>query len=130
MPLRQPELPPHHAGAQAPLTPCPTASTCSGAPRRCGSSSNRCCPASASRSWHALESTNTRLLDRARQHSGLRDAPVTRPGQIDDGSQPADAPSPYGRRAVDTHPCLLVAEHQTAAAAASVATGRPRPGAR
>ena len=59
------------------------------------------------------ESTNTRLLDRARQHSGLRDAPVTRPGQIDDGSQPADAPSPYGRRAVDTHPCLLVAEHQT-----------------
>jgi BirA family biotin operon repressor/biotin-[acetyl-CoA-carboxylase] ligase len=59
------------------------------------------------------ESTNTRLLDRARQHSGLRDAPVTRPGQIDDGSTPADAPSPYGRRAVDTHPCLLVAEHQT-----------------
>lgn len=55
------------------------------------------------------ESTNTRLLDRARQHAGQRDAPVTRPGQIDDG----ETRSPYGRRAVDTQPCLLVAEHQT-----------------
>jgi len=62
-----------------------------------------------------LESTNTRLLDRARQHSGQRDAPVTRPGQIDDATGAADGmpPSPYGRRAVDTQPCLLVAEHQT-----------------
>ncbi|MFY9514499.1 MAG: biotin--[acetyl-CoA-carboxylase] ligase, partial [Rubrivivax sp.] len=55
------------------------------------------------------ESTNTRLLDRARQHAGQRDAPVTRPGQIEDGA----TRSPYGRRAVDTQPCLLVAEHQT-----------------
>jgi len=61
-----------------------------------------------------LESTNTRLLDRARQFSGQRDAPVTRPGQIDDGPAAGDAaPSPYGRRAGDTQPCLLVAEHQT-----------------
>jgi BirA family transcriptional regulator, biotin operon repressor / biotin---[acetyl-CoA-carboxylase] ligase len=58
-----------------------------------------------------LESTNTRLLERARQSSGQRDAPVTRPGQLQEGDR---APSsPYGRRAGDTQPCLLVAEHQT-----------------
>lgn len=58
-----------------------------------------------------VESTNTRLLDRARQSSGQPDAPVTRPGQLVEGA--AAAPSPLGRRAVDTQPCLLVAEHQT-----------------
>lgn len=58
-----------------------------------------------------VESTNTRLLERARQSSGQPDAPVTRPGQLVDG--PAGAPSPLGRRAGDTQPCLLVAEHQT-----------------
>lgn len=57
------------------------------------------------------ESTNTRLLERARQLSGQRDAPITRPGQLDDGA--ATPASPYGRRAGDTQPCLLVAEHQT-----------------
>lgn len=58
-----------------------------------------------------VESTNTRLLERARQASGLRDAPVTRPGQLVDGAgEPA---SPHGRRAGDIQPCLLVAEHQT-----------------
>jgi len=57
------------------------------------------------------ESTNTRLLDRARQFSGQRDAPITRPAQLDDAS--ATPPSRYGRRAGDTQPCLLVAEHQT-----------------
>lgn len=59
-----------------------------------------------------LESTNTRLLDRARQFSGQRDAPVTRPGQFEEANESVP-PSPYGRRAVDTQPCLLVAEHQT-----------------
>jgi BirA family transcriptional regulator, biotin operon repressor / biotin---[acetyl-CoA-carboxylase] ligase len=62
-----------------------------------------------------LDSTNTRLLDRARQSSGQRDAPVTRPGQLDERVRTGeDLPnSPYGRRAGDTQPCLLVAEQQT-----------------
>lgn len=58
-----------------------------------------------------LESTNTRLIERARQLSGRHDAPISRPGQLDDGV--AEPPAPYGRRAGDTEPCLLVAEHQT-----------------
>jgi BirA family biotin operon repressor/biotin-[acetyl-CoA-carboxylase] ligase len=62
-----------------------------------------------------VESTNTRLLDRARQLSGRHDAPITRPGQLDDVAPGAEdgARSPYGRRSGDTQPCLLVAEHQT-----------------
>ncbi|MDE1948618.1 MAG: biotin--[acetyl-CoA-carboxylase] ligase [Burkholderiales bacterium] len=58
------------------------------------------------------ESTNTRLLERARQSSGQRDAPITRPGQLEDDAG-ATPRSPYGRRQGDTQPCLLVAEHQT-----------------
>jgi BirA family biotin operon repressor/biotin-[acetyl-CoA-carboxylase] ligase len=61
------------------------------------------------------ESTNTTLLDRARRSSGRRDAPITGPGEFD--TQAADEPpspgAPYGRRADDTQPCLLVAEHQS-----------------
>lgn len=59
-----------------------------------------------------LESTNTRLLDRARQLSGERDAPVSRPGQFD-AMPETGRRAPYGRRAGDTQPCLLVAEQQT-----------------
>jgi len=58
-----------------------------------------------------VESTNTRLLDRARDSSGLPDAPISRPGQLAEGAEPPN--SPHGRRAGDTQPCLLVAEHQT-----------------
>ncbi|WP_157265368.1 biotin--[acetyl-CoA-carboxylase] ligase [Azohydromonas aeria] len=61
------------------------------------------------------DSTNTRLLERARLSGGGRQerayprsleaaAPAPAPGQ---------APTPLGRRADDTQPCLLVAEHQT-----------------
>jgi BirA family biotin operon repressor/biotin-[acetyl-CoA-carboxylase] ligase len=57
-----------------------------------------------------LESTNTRLLDRARQSGGQHDAPVTRPAELYRGEPPR---SPLGRRAGDTQPCLLVAAHQT-----------------
>ncbi len=57
------------------------------------------------------ESTNTRLLDRARDSAGQHDAPVTRPGELDTLSR--DERTPYGRRVVDIQPCLLVAEHQT-----------------
>ena len=57
------------------------------------------------------ESTNTRLLDRARQSSGQRDSPVTRPGELDTAHAPER--TPLGRRVVDVQPCLLVAEHQT-----------------
>lgn len=58
-----------------------------------------------------IESTNTRLLERARESSGQRDAPITRPAQLEE--DPSTPRSPYGRRQGDTQPCLLVAEHQT-----------------
>ncbi|CAD5371812.1 BirA family biotin operon repressor/biotin-(acetyl-CoA-carboxylase) ligase [Rubrivivax sp. A210] len=57
------------------------------------------------------DSTNTRLLDRARNSSGLRDAPITRPGEIDAGH--GGPRTPHGRRRQDLQPCLLVAEEQT-----------------
>jgi BirA family biotin operon repressor/biotin-[acetyl-CoA-carboxylase] ligase len=57
------------------------------------------------------DSTNSRLVERARAASGDPDAPITRPGQIDvRGREPA---TPHGRRIGDLEPCLLVAEHQT-----------------
>ncbi len=60
-----------------------------------------------------VDSTNTRLLERARLSTGQRDAPVSRPGQLVDENEAPTTP-PLGRRAGDTQPCLLVAEHQTA----------------
>ena len=60
----------------------------------------------------SADSTNTRLLERARQSSGHRHAPVTTPGQLDGGEAPG-TPTPHGRRNDDTRPCLLVAEVQT-----------------
>jgi BirA family biotin operon repressor/biotin-[acetyl-CoA-carboxylase] ligase len=59
----------------------------------------------------SVESTNTRLLDRARACSGQPEAPITRPGQLD--ALPGEGATPHGRRAGDVSPCLLVAEHQT-----------------
>jgi BirA family biotin operon repressor/biotin-[acetyl-CoA-carboxylase] ligase len=58
-----------------------------------------------------LESTNTRLLERARAMGGQRDAPVTRPGDLD--ALARDQRTPYGRRQGDISPCLLVSELQT-----------------
>lgn len=58
-----------------------------------------------------VESTNTRLLDRARAFSGNPDAPVTRPGELDGLTR--EARTPHGRRSGDISPCLLVAEEQT-----------------
>ena len=60
-----------------------------------------------------VDSTNTRLLDRARLHSGRRDAPVSRPGELEGTQAGADPGTPFGRRMADVQPCLLVAEHQT-----------------
>jgi BirA family biotin operon repressor/biotin-[acetyl-CoA-carboxylase] ligase len=57
------------------------------------------------------ESTNTKLLDRARAAAGDPDAPVTRPGQFDPLERRGG--TPHGRRAEDMAPCLLVAERQT-----------------
>ncbi len=57
------------------------------------------------------ESTNTKLLDRARAFSGDREAPVTRPGDLDALAQAER--TPHGRRSGDVSPCLLVAEQQT-----------------
>ena len=59
------------------------------------------------------ESTNTRLIDRARQSAGQRKAPVTTPGQFDGPLGDWRSPSQHGRRNDDTQPCLLVAEQQT-----------------
>jgi BirA family transcriptional regulator, biotin operon repressor / biotin---[acetyl-CoA-carboxylase] ligase len=60
-----------------------------------------------------LESTNTELIERARKLAGRLDAPVSLPGELDAGRRGDNAGGPWGRRAVDTHPSLLVAEHQT-----------------
>jgi BirA family biotin operon repressor/biotin-[acetyl-CoA-carboxylase] ligase len=57
------------------------------------------------------ESTNTVLLDRARAMSGQRDAPISRPGDLD--GRRDEPRTPHGRRSADVQPCLLVAEHQT-----------------
>jgi BirA family transcriptional regulator, biotin operon repressor / biotin---[acetyl-CoA-carboxylase] ligase len=64
------------------------------------------------------ESTNSLLLERAR--GGRADAPVTTPGELaalpSRGRGAAFAggdTGSFGRRAGDTHPTLLVAEHQT-----------------
>jgi BirA family transcriptional regulator, biotin operon repressor / biotin---[acetyl-CoA-carboxylase] ligase len=57
------------------------------------------------------DSTNTRLIERARAASGDPDAPITRPGQLDPLGD--DRSTPHGRRARDLEPCLLVAEQQT-----------------
>lgn len=59
------------------------------------------------------DSTNTRLLERARAHSGQRDAPVSRPGDLEGATALGGQRTPHGRRAADLQPCLLVAEHQT-----------------
>ncbi|MGL6110583.1 MAG: biotin--[acetyl-CoA-carboxylase] ligase [Rubrivivax sp.] len=61
----------------------------------------------------SADSTNNRLLDRARTSSGQSNAPVTTPGELDSGHAPWDRPTPHGRRNGDTQPCLLVAETQT-----------------
>lgn len=61
----------------------------------------------------SVDSTNTRLLERARRSSGRRNAPVTTPGELDAIRVTGEAPTPYGRRNDDTQPCLLVAELQT-----------------
>ena len=58
-----------------------------------------------------VESTNTRLLERARASSGSLDSPVTRPGELDGPAR--NERTPHGRRAGDASPCLLVAEEQT-----------------
>jgi BirA family transcriptional regulator, biotin operon repressor / biotin---[acetyl-CoA-carboxylase] ligase len=60
------------------------------------------------------DSTNTRLLERARESSGQRSGPISRPGELD--ALPARAAgerTPHGRRTVDVQPCLLVAEQQS-----------------
>jgi BirA family transcriptional regulator, biotin operon repressor / biotin---[acetyl-CoA-carboxylase] ligase len=58
-----------------------------------------------------VDSTNTRLLERARASGGVREGRVTRPGDLD--RRAGGEPASHGRRQVDVQPCLLVAEHQT-----------------
>jgi len=61
-----------------------------------------------------VDSTNTRLLELARAAGGDRQAPITRPGELDAPGARGHAHTPLGRRAADLLPCLLVAEEQTA----------------
>ena len=100
------------ADAKAPRR-WPTADTCTGAPKRCGRSSDALLPGLSVEVVASADSTNTRLLERARLSSGWRDAPVTTPGQLDTTPAAPDPPTPHGRRNDDTQPCLLVAETQT-----------------
>ena len=58
------------------------------------------------------DSTNTRLLERARRASRQRDGQASRLGELDPlRTEPG---TPLSRRADDVQSCLLVAEHQTA----------------
>ena len=63
------------------------------------------------------ESTNSVLLERAREWGGRHNAPITTPGELQalhsQGSTAEEPSGPFGRRANDTQPTLLVAEHQT-----------------
>lgn len=62
------------------------------------------------------ESTNTVLVERARHSSGLADGQPSRLGELEppiSGPIPLAEATPFGRRARDTQPCLLVAEEQT-----------------
>jgi BirA family transcriptional regulator, biotin operon repressor / biotin---[acetyl-CoA-carboxylase] ligase len=68
----------------------------------------------------SAESTNSVLLERARLGGGRVDAPVTTPGELEvmrtqgrDVNNVGPEAGPFGRRAGDTQPTLLVAEHQT-----------------
>lgn len=58
------------------------------------------------------DSTNARLIERARLSGGRRDQPITTPGELEQHTSD-EVPSPRGRRSGDTQPCLLVAEQQT-----------------
>jgi len=117
VPLRQPQLSRHAAGSEKALTrgPLPMADS-------------RHLHWGAEALWQELEallpglsvevvasadSTNSRLLERARLSSGWRNAPVTTPGQLDTTPPTLEGPTPRGRRNDDTRPCLLVAETQT-----------------
>ncbi|HMO49394.1 MAG TPA: biotin--[acetyl-CoA-carboxylase] ligase [Rubrivivax sp.] len=60
----------------------------------------------------SVDSTNTRLLERARRSSGRHDAPVTTPGALEGIRVGGEPPTPHGRRDGDTQPALLVAETQ------------------
>lgn len=57
------------------------------------------------------DSTNTRLLERARLSGGRSERVYQRTPEAPPA--PNEPPTPLGRRADDTQPCLLVAEHQT-----------------
>lgn len=77
------------------------------------------------------DSTNTRLLARARHAAGQPDAPVSLPGELQQtrGAGADSVHSPLGRRSDDIQPCLLVAEHQTEGRGRMGRSWRSEPGA-
>jgi BirA family biotin operon repressor/biotin-[acetyl-CoA-carboxylase] ligase len=73
------------------------------------------------------ESTNSTLIERARLSSGQRDSAGSRIADVPDAA--AAAAPQRGRRAMDTQPCLLVAEHQTRGRGRMGRTWHSTPGA-
>ncbi len=77
-----------------------------------------------------VDSTNSRLLARARDAAGQPDAPITGPADLQSCAEVyGSAHRPLGRRSDDTKPCLLVAEHQTEGRGRMGRDWRARPGA-
>ena len=118
MPLRQPQVPAHDARAQALTDDGHRKTTMTHVVHHLqwGAEAlwESLCPLLPGISVEVqarVESTNTRLLERARALSGNPDSPVTRPGELD-GPARAER-TPHGRRSGDISPCLLVAEEQT-----------------
>ena len=118
MPLRQPQVPAHDARAQALTDDGHRTTTMTHVVHHLqwGAEAlwESLCPLLPGISVEVqarVESTNTRLLERARALSGNPDSPVTRPGELD-GPARAER-TPHGRRSGDISPCLLVAEEQT-----------------
>ncbi|NML16224.1 biotin--[acetyl-CoA-carboxylase] ligase [Azohydromonas caseinilytica] len=73
------------------------------------------------------DSTNTRLLERARLSGGRHERALIRAPEAPPA--PNEPPTPLGRRADDTQPCLLVAEHQTRGRGRLGRTWQSTPGA-
>jgi BirA family transcriptional regulator, biotin operon repressor / biotin---[acetyl-CoA-carboxylase] ligase len=122
MPLWRQRLPPHYAGPQTlsglrrfnPGRPMPQNQHLNWGAQALWQSLEPLLPGLFVEVLAHADSTNTRLLERARESSGQRSGPITRPGELDTlHPRLAGERTPHGRRTVDVQPCLLVAEQQS-----------------
>ena len=122
LPLRQRQLPRHAAGAEEALNPGRSADARQPTPalgrRGAVARARPLLPGLSVEVVASADSTNTRLLERARISSGRRNAPVTTPGELESAHAPWDTPTPHGRRNDDTQPL---------SAGGRTADQRPRP---